>query len=221
MLLKLNSTGPAVSNLQKNLVSLLFPIQITSVFDMPTLSAVKAFQLSHGLDADGVVGPLTQSGLAKALIAQIPNQSVPGGTPWMDWMKSHLGEPMVTGSAPTAFDKEVFEHTHYGNLDGVMEPGCAATVCAALEETGFISTENAAAHSYADYGDACGLVPACIVVFQWSSGHYHVGFCHHIVDADRVAVLGGNQSRSLNVSTFSRKFIVATRWPQPALQKGI
>jgi hypothetical protein len=137
-------------------------------------------------------------------------------TPWMDWMRLHRGEIQQTGAKPTAFTEEIFAHTNYGPLDGFTPESCAATVCAALEETGFRSTRSAAAKSYIDYGTVCDLKPGCIVVFRWPSGGHHVDFCDEIVDASAVRVLGGNQGHELQDSNFLRKFIVATRWPVKA-----
>lgn len=135
-------------------------------------------------------------------------------TPWMDWMRSHLGEPEYTGKPATPFDKEVFSHTSYGPLkDGIMQPGCAATAAAALEETGFKSPHNAAAISFVQFGSPCPLKPGCIMVFQWDTGEHHVSFCDHVVDGNLVAGLGGNQTHELRVSVFSRKYLIATRWP--------
>lgn len=211
--LKVGSKGVAVSNLQKNLVALHLKISVDGEFGAETKAAVEDFQASHGLTIDGQVGPATQAALSKALIGQVFPTPVNGSSPWMEWMRKHIGEPFVTGEKPTEFDEEVFAHTNYGPLDGVMEPGCAATVCAALEETGFKSTDGADAKSYLHYGEDCDLRPGCIVVFKWASGERHVTFCDHIVNDASVACLGGNQSHSLNVSIFSRKFIEKTCWP--------
>lgn len=134
------------------------------------------------------------------------------GTPWMDWMASHLGEPEKTGAPATDFDKEVFSHTNTDLEDGVMLPGCAATVCAALEETGYKSPHSAQAISFKGYGDSCQLTPGCIVVFEWPSGGHHVSFCKEVL-GDYVACLGGNQTSEVKVSTYSRQYIKATRWP--------
>lgn len=131
---------------------------------------------------------------------------------WMDWMRKHIGEVEQTGAPATAFDKEVFSHTDYGPLS-VMDAGCAATACAALEETGYLSPHNASAISFKDYGTACELKPGCIVVFQWASGNHHVTFCDDIIDANYVKCLGGNQSSHLQDSVYPRKYIIATRWP--------
>lgn len=211
-MLELGSQGQAVTNLQQNLYTLgVRPMAIDGDFGPQTKSAVIAFQGGHGLQPDGVVGDLTQAAIAKALVGQIP---VPQGlTPWMDWMRSHLGEPEVTGGKATAFDNEVFSHTDYGSLDGVMDEGCAATACAALEETGFKSPHSARAADFEPFGQPSQLTPGCIVVFQWSNGGHHVTFLDHVVNSGSVACLGGNQSHEVNISVFSRQYIVATRWP--------
>lgn len=129
-------------------------------------------------------------------------------------MRSHIGEIEKTGAPATPFGREVFSHTDYGPLkDGIMDEGCAATACAALEETGFKSPHSARAISFKNFGAPCELKPGCIVVFEWASGGHHISFCEHIVDNNYVACLGGNQSSSVKVSTFSRARIIATRWP--------
>ena len=134
--------------------------------------------------------------------------------PWLDWMIEHVGEIEKSGDKATEFDKMIFTHTNYGPLDGgVMVAGCSATACAALEINGFKSPHNAAAISFKDYGDPCELKPGCIVVFEWADGSHHVSFCYRIIDDRNVECLGGNQSHLLQVSTYNRKFILATRWP--------
>jgi len=139
-----------------------------------------------------------------------------GPTPWMDWMRAHRGEIQQTGAKPTPFTIEIFKHTDYPPLQGYTPPSCAATVCAALELTGYRSTHNAAAVSYRDYGDPCELKPGCIVVYQWPNKDHHVDFCDAIIDGDTVRGLGGNQGSQLKDSDYSRSYIVATRWPLPA-----
>lgn len=219
MILKLGSKGSVVSNLQKNLKQLgVLPIDVDGDFGPQTLSAVRAFQVTHGLEPDGEVGDLTQMTIAKALIGQIPPNGV-GPAPWLSWMRSHLGEKEMTGATPTPFDEEIFSHTNYGPLHGVMEPGCAATACAALEECGYKSTHNAAAQSFHNFGEACELKPGAIVGFNWSGGTHadHVTFCDHVVDGKYVACLGGNQSHEVRVSTFSKACVVFVRWPTEKL----
>lgn len=138
--------------------------------------------------------------------------------PWMDWMKKHLGQVEWTGHAPTAFDREIFSHTSF-KLGNVMEPGCAATVSAALEETGYKSMHTAWAPSYATYGEACELKVGAVLGFNWSGRGGpadHVTFCYEIPGQGLVACLGGNQSKMVKVSVFSQKNIVYCRWPVKA-----
>lgn len=212
-MLQLGSKGAAVTNLQKNLITLHFlPLTADGDFGEETLAAVKKFQGVHNLLVDGKVGDETLKAITQALVGQIPAVAS-GPAPWMVWARMHLNEPFVTGKTPTDFDIEVFSHTNYGKLDGVMQPGCAALVCAALEETDYKSNKSARAKDGMTYGTECELKPGCIIVFMWSPGEYHQAFCDHIIDSSQVAALGGNQSHELNVSVFSRKYIVATRWP--------
>jgi predicted chitinase len=139
-----------------------------------------------------------------------------GPTPWMDWMRAHRGEIQQTGAKPTPFTEAIFQHTDYGPLKGYTPASCAATICAALELTGYKSTHDASAVSYRDYGDPCELKPGCIVVYQWPNKDHHADFCDAIVDAETVRGLGGNQGHQLQDSDYSRRYIVATRWPVPA-----
>jgi hypothetical protein len=169
----------------------------------------------HGLSIDlneinGDFGSFTVK-QAPELAARADLQ--PTDMPWMDWMRAHRGEVQQTGAKPTAFTEEIFSHTNFGPLNGFTPESCAATVCAALEETGYRSTKSAAAKSYVNYGAACDLKPGCIVVFQWPDGGHHVDFCDQIIDASTMRGLGGNQGHALQDSNFLRKFIIATRWP--------
>lgn len=160
--------------------------------------------------------PPTETGVTPPEEAPGPNSE--DQTPWMAWMRSHIGESEVTGEKATAFDRLVFSHTSDDEVEktGIMAAGCAATVCAALELTGYQSTHRADAKSYDNYGTHCGLIPGAIVTFRWDGGGRHVTFCDTVKSDGTVACLGGNQSHRLQVSTYSQSHIVATRWPVKA-----
>lgn len=136
---------------------------------------------------------------------------------WMTWMTSHFGEPFKTGLPPTEFNRMVFSHTDCP-LDDEMLPGCAATVCAALELSGYKSTHDASAISFAEYGNECKPFRGAIIVLEHLSGplkgHYHVGFFVNIDDRT-ITLLGGNQDHQLCVKSFPlREYkIAASRWP--------
>lgn len=63
-LLKPGAVGPAVKDLQKLLIENHFPVTVTGKFDARTVAMVKAFQRTHGLVVDGIVGPKTARALA-------------------------------------------------------------------------------------------------------------------------------------------------------------
>lgn len=214
MALQKGSEGVAVMNLQKALVQVgVTPLAADGVYGEQTISAVKTFQAAHSLPVTGVVDQTTYYTLNKAQAAQMSQDTVP----WLAWLTSKIGEVEQSGAPATDFDNEVFTHTSYGKLDGVMVAGCAATACAALEESGFVSPHNAAAESFRNYGISCDLKPGAVVGFNWEGkkGVHcdHVSFCDHIIDDKHVACLGGNQGHEVKVSIFSRANIDFVRWP--------
>jgi hypothetical protein len=206
--------GTGVINLQKNLNQLgVAQLKVDGVFGPATFAAVEVFQSAHSLPVTGEIDERTQYTITNALTAQLGDQPIP----WVMWMQSHIGQAEQTGAPATEFDNEVFAHTSYGNLDGIMEAGCAATACAALEESGYKSPHSAAAESFRNFGEESVLKPGAIVGFNWKGekGVHcdHVTFCDHIISPDLVACLGGNQGHEVKVSIFSRKFIDFVRFP--------
>lgn len=130
----------------------------------------------------------------------------------LDVAKKYLGEHEILGSKDNQFILDCFKHTGY-KADHDEVPWCAAFVCRVLDECGLPSTKSAAAVSYAHYGHPSALIPGSIVVFKWASGGHHVTFCHHLVDHDYVACIGGNQSDMVKISVFPRKYILAVVIP--------
>jgi hypothetical protein len=219
MALEKDAEGTGVLNLQKNLNQLgVAVLKEDGIFGDETFAAVEVFQSAHSLPVTGEVDEATNDEINRSISQQISDDPAP----WLVWMKSHIGEAEQTGAVASEFDNEVFSHTSYGNLDGVMEPGCAATACAALEESGFKSPHNAAAEKFRNLGDPCELKPGCVVGFNWKGqkGVHcdHVTFCDHVIDENLVACLGGNQGHQVKVSIFSRKFIDFTNWPVVRLE---
>jgi hypothetical protein len=145
-----------------------------------------------------------------------PSQQLPqppvAPEPWAVWMRSHIGEVERTGSPPSDFDKMIFSHTTFGDLNGQMESGCAATICAALELTGYKSPHSAAALSFVKYGTPCSIMPGAICVFNFGGGDHHVSICES-VDGGFGIFLGGNQSHYLQRATYPLSAVIAVRWP--------
>jgi hypothetical protein len=69
--LRSGSTGPAVGILQADLNKLGYTLTVDDSFGPMTATAVKDFQLKHGLVVDGVVGPITMGVISNAL-SQLP-----------------------------------------------------------------------------------------------------------------------------------------------------
>jgi metacaspase-1 len=61
--LRRGDRGPAVARLQRLLVERGYSVTVDEIFGQRTDAAVRAFQRTQGLDADGVVGPLTWAAL--------------------------------------------------------------------------------------------------------------------------------------------------------------
>ena len=60
-MIPISSPGEVILALKMHLKSLGFPIaEMTAAYDITTRSAVETIQARHGLNADGMVGPLTK-----------------------------------------------------------------------------------------------------------------------------------------------------------------
>lgn len=78
-LLRKGSRGEAVTDLQRSLTALGYPLAADGIFGSATARAVKRFQTDHALAADGIVGPKTATALRAAL--------APPGHSWGLWSK--------------------------------------------------------------------------------------------------------------------------------------
>jgi hypothetical protein len=217
--LKINSVGESVKTLQALLQRLGFdPGPTDGSFGPKTEKAVMAFQGAHGLTEDGIVGALTWS----ALNASPSPGLADSATPWMDWMARHEGMNEAHDDKALSVFWKYTNCPDYKTVVGVDHAWCAMTVNAALIESGYLATYDAAAASFATYGTACEPKFGAIIVVRHVSGAHHVAFFHSWLDEfDRLAVLfGGNQSNALQKSAFNlsgnsrgHDEIMACRWP--------
>ena len=94
---------------------------------------------------------------------------------------------------------------------------CAAFAWWILRESGCTipASRPATARSLLNYGKKCDLKKGAIVIFwrvsptDWRG---HVGFVSHW-DDNYIYVLGGNQSRCVNISRYPRSRVLGYRWP--------
>lgn len=209
----MGSTGDDVRLAQEKLnLKINAGLVVDGSFGLKTRAAVIQEQTVNGITPNtGICGPKTWA----ALLADSQAMPTDQPAPWMLLMQSHLHEPEVTGAKPTPFDIAVFSHTDYGTLIR-MDEGCAATVCWALEESGYKSSHNAAAISLARIGTPCELKFGAIVVLAFSASHHHVTFCYKINDDGTFVGLGGNQHSELDYATYERVYIIAIHWPDKA-----
>ena len=70
MNLRQGSEGEDVEQLQRDLKSLGWDLEVDGVFGQDTLNAVREFQSDHGLSADGVCGQNTWGAIADAVEAK-------------------------------------------------------------------------------------------------------------------------------------------------------
>jgi uncharacterized protein (TIGR02594 family) len=86
-------------------------------------------------------------------------------------------------------------------------PWCAAFVNGILRQTGRQGTGSNASISFAKYKSPTRTPKKGDIVVMRG----HVGFFHGFVGNGRVAVLGGNQSNRVKVSTFSTRRVLSYR----------
>ncbi len=152
--------------------------------------------------------------------------------PWREWFKQRIGW--------TEFDddKELSKGwvltkncKNYTTVIGNDQAWCGMSLASALNSSGYsYPVECEAAASYRSYGTAIdfdqnGIPLGAIVVIKHISGSYHVTTANRIHKAGEKVVegLGGNQSNSINVTTFQldpqnpkHDTIAAVRWPAKA-----
>ena len=168
-----------------------------------TMAAVKAFQKAHGLDVDGIVGPITAAALGVSVLA------VP---PWYSIAKSKMG------LVETRDKKELMAFLKSdGNTlgDPSKLPWCGDFVqtCVALA----LPDEALPANPYyalnwMKFGRALSAPHLGAVAVFHRTGGGHVGFvAGH--DANYVHVLGGNQSNSVSIARVAKSRLEGYRWP--------
>ncbi len=132
---------------------------------------------------------------------------------WMLWLGARRGQVERTGDKPSDEVRGYFrDHTSFGDPWPVTPASCAATACAALEESGLKSPHRADAVSFLKWGTECELKYGAIVVFEFAPGHHHVTFCES-TSGPGVTCLGGNQRSKICSAVFNTKYILAVRWP--------
>jgi uncharacterized protein (TIGR02594 family) len=139
----------------------------------------------------------------------------PEDPPWFDLALEEVGTHEVAG---TESSPRIMEYAHDAKLKFTYEndetPWCAVFACAMLERTGHESPRSAWARDFLKWGDKCRPYVGCIVVLSRGEGSGHVGFYYGTTDDGRIQVLGGNQSDSVCLATFSKDRVLGYRTPR-------
>lgn len=127
--LRLGDTGQYVRELQLNLQTLGFVLEVTGNFDSRTELVVKRFQRQNGLEDDGVAGPRTQEMLGKAIKAvkvtpkvTEAQKAVEAAAPKKGVNASEVGAALIAGAPVVAAGRQIADDVSTG-LSSAMNLG--------------------------------------------------------------------------------------------------
>lgn len=144
--------------------------------------------------------------------------------PWFAWLHARIGLKEFAGAPDNPAVTELWTLAMVPVVPAFSQdetPWCAAAVGAAFEQSGYRGTRSGMARSYADNwpgsvrltGPALGA--ACVIERNPKNPPFaHVGLLAGC-DPYKVALLGGNQADSVNISSFDRGRVVGYFWPGP------
>lgn len=188
-----------------------------------TINAIKAFQASNGLVADGIVGPQTSAILFKDTQVSESNEfAIPVTIPWLETAYSLIGtqEKPGQGSNEAILGwAEDLEITSY-NDDDIPWCGLFVAHCVGSQlPEEVLPTNPLGARSWASFGNEVSPRLGAIMVFwRGSPGGWkgHVGF-YWAEDDEAFHILGGNQSNSVSVTRLAKSRLLTARWPGTGL----
>lgn len=142
-------------------------------------------------------------------------EDVDANTPWMKWMKQRKGWDETNNDKQLAVYWKYTNVPYYKTVRGVEHAWCAMIVCAALEETGYKSSRDAAAASFDRYGTKLDKPKyGCVITVHRSGGSgRHVTFFYNYDENGDLICLGGNQGDEINYTVYPIERLVAARWP--------
>lgn len=195
------------------------PGPIDGIRGRRTLRAVKRFQESGGLVADGIVGPNT----VLALFGKAGTDEPPAydRMPWYEEALRLVGTKEIEGPASNRHILDMADRLDiaYEN-DDIPWCGLFAGHCvgASLPDE-VLPPVVLRARSWEAFGVPATPQLGAVMVF-WrrspASGLGHVGF-YFAEDERTYHVLGGNQSNMVNVARLRKDRLLGARWPVTAL----
>jgi len=216
MNLKRGMSSPEVLRVQQRLQELgIFTGTPRGNFGEKTEAAVRAFQQTHGLVVDGIVGPKTREALFGAQDSHLEPPAMTGELPpWLKEALLDLGKGVAEIAGP-GDNPDIVEAHSYTTLKAKDDetPWCSSEMCKWMERAGIPSTSSAAAASWGNWGrELKNGQLGCVVVMSRTGGN-HVAL---YLDEDDVGVycLGGNQGDRVSVRRYSWDRVSHFRWPE-------
>lgn len=197
-----------------------FPGEVDGIWGRRTIGAVKAFQESVNLEADGIVGPKTSAALFHD-VGHVPEAPL---LPWLTEAQNLLGTREVLGRKdnPVILDWADNLDIHY---DGDEVPWCGLFVAHCIGSTlteEVLPSNPLGARQWEKFGEATEPRLGAVMVF-WretkTSGKGHVGF-YTGEDNKAYRILGGNQSDKVCLTWVGKDRFVKARWPHSARSLG-
>lgn len=194
------------------------PGPVDGIWGRMTESAVRRFQLDHGLVADGIVGPKTSAVLFGNELASNPADDP--SIPWFQEARRLVGvrEVVGPGNEPTIIDWATKAGIDYRDDDipwcGLFVAHCVSTALSSE----ILPGNPLGARQWLKFGAPCDPTLGSILVFWrgkrdgWKG---HVGF-YAGEDADAFHVLGGNQGNAVSIVRIGRDRLLGARWPSTA-----
>lgn len=208
--------------IQRRLAELGFnPGPIDGVRGRNTIRAIKAFQLSKGLVADGIVGYLTTKELFGSTNLPIDTKQT---IPWLAEARRLIGTREIGGKAsnPVIMDWADDLDIWYPD-DDIPWCGLFVAHCIGSQLPDEPLPDNPlGARNWLKFGRESDPVLGSVLVF-WrgskSGWKGHVGI-YSSEDSTTYHVLGGNQSNSVSIARVSKDRLLDARWPLTASNIG-
>lgn len=201
--------------LQGRLTAHGYPVDPDGDWGRTSIEALKAFQRSRNLTANGIADTPSVAALrlepgAPTKADSPPPQLMP---PWMAEMHRKMGLHEVRDNAALTAWLKIGQFL--GNP--AQLPWCGDAVESVIAKTlpsEPLPSNPFFAQSWASFGQDVKVPKVgSIGVIRWSPTSGHVGIVAGI-DGNTVYLLGGNQSNAINVSGFPRSKFIAFRWPR-------